>query len=48
MTVPVMFHYHLPVSVQMGSAKGNDLLLLELAHELQPVLPKKITPTSIP
>lgn len=48
MTVPVMFHHHLPVSVQMGSAKGNDLLLLELAHELQSVLPKNITPASIP
>jgi len=48
MTLPVMFHHYFPDSVQMGSAKGNDLLLLELAHELQSVLPKNITPASIP
>ncbi|WP_035887448.1 amidase [Legionella norrlandica] len=39
MTLPVMFQKHLPVSIQMGAAKGNDLLLLELANKLQPMLP---------
>ncbi|AMP90786.2 TPA: amidase [Legionella pneumophila] len=48
MTLPVMFQHHLPVSIQMGAAKGNDWLLLELAHELQSVLPKNLAPASIP
>ena len=39
MTIPVLFHKQLPISVQMGSAKGNDLLLLSLAQELQSLLP---------
>jgi amidase len=39
MTIPVLFNGQLPVSVQMGSAKGNDLLLLSLAQELETLLP---------
>ncbi|KTC90349.1 amidase [Fluoribacter dumoffii] len=39
MTLPVMFHNQLPVSVQMGAAQGNDLLLYSIARELQTVLP---------
>ncbi|CAM2838939.1 amidase [Legionella steigerwaltii] len=39
MTLPVMFHNQLPISVQMGAAQGNDLLLYSLAKELQPMLP---------
>lgn len=39
MTLPVMFDNQLPISVQMGAAKGNDLLLYALAKELQPLLP---------
>lgn len=35
MSLPVLFHNQLPVSVQMGAAKGQDLLLLSLATELQ-------------
>ncbi|KTD57494.1 amidase [Legionella shakespearei] len=40
MTVPVIWHEELPVSVQIGAAKGADLLLLSLAHELEAVIPK--------
>lgn len=39
MTVPVMFHEQLPISIQMGAAKGNDLLLLNLANVLVPRQP---------
>ena len=39
MTLPIMFHEHLPISVQLGAAKGNDLLLLSLAKVLQMSLP---------
>lgn len=42
MTVPVMWHENLPVSVQMGAAKGKDLLLLSLAQELESVRPQFI------
>ena len=38
MTLPVMFHKQLPVSVQLGAAKGKDLLLLTLAGELESML----------
>ncbi|QMT60343.1 amidase [Legionella sp. PC997] len=39
MTIPVMMHHQLPVSIQIGAAQGNDLLLYFLAKELQTVLP---------
>ncbi len=35
MTIPVMHHNHLPVSVQFAAAKGQDKLLFELARQLQ-------------
>ena len=35
MTIPVMYHDHLPVSVQFAAAKGQDRLLLDLAMQLQ-------------
>ncbi|CEG58912.1 amidase [Legionella fallonii] len=38
MTLPVSFHEQLPISIQMGAAQGNDLLLLSLATELQSML----------
>lgn len=40
MTIPVMLHDGLPVSVQFGAAKGRDLDLLNLAQELATQLPK--------
>jgi amidase len=40
MTVPVMWHEELPVSVQIGAAKGADLPLLSLAQELEAILPR--------
>jgi len=39
MTLPVMSHHNLPISIQMGSAQGNDLLLFSIAEELQSMLP---------
>jgi amidase len=39
MSLPVLFHNQLPISVQMGAAKGKDLLLLSLATELSSMLP---------
>ncbi|QEY51642.1 amidase [Legionella longbeachae] len=39
MTIPVMFHNHLPISIQIGSAQNNDLLLYSLAKQLQSMLP---------
>lgn len=40
MTLPVMWHQQFPVSIQMGAAKGKDILLLSLADELESILPK--------
>ncbi len=39
MTLPVMMHNQLPVSIQLGAAQGNDLLLYSLAKELHSMLP---------
>lgn len=39
MTLPVLFHKQLPISIQMGAAQGKDLILLSLANELQSMLP---------
>lgn len=39
MSLPVLFHHQLPISVQLGAAKGKDLLLLTLARELDAMLP---------
>ncbi len=39
MTLPVMIHDQLPVSIQIGAARGNDLLLYSLAKKLQAMLP---------
>jgi amidase len=38
MSIPILFHNQLPVSIQMGAAKGKDLLLFSLAKELQLML----------
>ncbi|KTD05164.1 amidase family protein [Fluoribacter gormanii] len=35
MTIPVMMHHQLPVSIQIGAAQGSDLLLYSLAKDLQ-------------
>lgn len=37
MSLPIFFYNHLPVSIQMGSGRGKDLLLLALANELQSI-----------
>lgn len=47
MTLPVLFDEHLPISIQMGAARGSDLLLLELANELQSMLPNITAPVSV-
>ncbi|AWN74338.1 amidase [Legionella anisa] len=47
MTLPVMMHNQLPVSIQLGAAQGNDLLLYSLAKELQSMLPN-FNPSSLP
>ncbi|WP_058514538.1 amidase [Legionella santicrucis] len=39
MTMPVMFHNYLPISIQLGAAQENDLLLYSLAKQLQLMLP---------
>jgi len=39
MTLPVLFAGNLPISIQLGAAKGKDWLLLHLAQELQSKLP---------
>lgn len=39
MTLPVMFHNQFPISVQMGAAQGNDLLLYSVAKKLHSMLP---------
>ncbi|KTC79609.1 amidase [Legionella cherrii] len=39
MTLPVMFHDQLPISVQMGATQGNDLLLYSVAKKIQSMLP---------
>ncbi|KTD19830.1 amidase [Legionella londiniensis] len=50
MTVPVQFHHHLPVSVQIAAAQGHDAQLLQLALELERMLPdftQAITPKQL-
>ncbi|WP_133129904.1 amidase [Legionella yabuuchiae] len=47
MTIPVCYHNHLPISVQLASGRGMDRRLLQLALQLQPLLPdfsQAITP----
>ncbi|TAL61238.1 MAG: amidase [Legionella sp.] len=39
MTIPVMMHGQLPISVQFGGGRGKDLFLLNLALSLQEYLP---------
>ncbi|MCL9682945.1 amidase [Legionella maioricensis] len=39
MSLPVLFHHQLPLSVQLGAGKGKDLLLLSLARELSAMAP---------
>ncbi|AUH72989.1 amidase [Legionella sainthelensi] len=39
LTIPVMFHNNLPISIQLGAAQNNDLLLYSLAKQLQSMLP---------
>lgn len=39
MTLPVMLHDQLPISVQMGATQGNDLLLYSVAKKMQSMLP---------
>lgn len=39
MTIPVMHHGHLPMSVQFAAAKGKDRFLLQFAQQLQTLLP---------
>ncbi|GGI84728.1 amidase [Legionella impletisoli] len=39
MTIPVCYHDHLPVSVQIAAGKGMDRRLLQLAMQLKPLLP---------
>lgn len=39
MTVPVMFHSHLPCSIQLGASAGHDLELLKLAEQIQQLTP---------
>ncbi|KTD11001.1 amidase [Legionella gratiana] len=38
-TIPILFHHHLPISIQLGAAQENDLLLYSLAKQLQLMLP---------
>ncbi|QDP71653.1 amidase [Legionella israelensis] len=39
MSFPVLYHEHLPVSVQIATAHGKDALLFTLAREIQSLLP---------
>jgi amidase len=39
MTIPVLLHENLPISIQLGSGKNKDFLLLSLAEQLQEKLP---------
>lgn len=39
MTLPVTSYHHLPISIQLGTTQGNDLLLYSLAKQLQSMLP---------
>ncbi|STY29326.1 amidase [Legionella wadsworthii] len=34
LTLPVMMHNQIPISIQLGAAQGNDLILYSLAKEL--------------
>ncbi|KTD76355.1 amidase [Legionella waltersii] len=44
MTIPVLLHENLPISIQLGSGKNKDLLLLSLAEQLQEKLPSFHSP----
>lgn len=47
MTMPVMSHHGLPLSVQFAAAKGQDRLLLELAMHLEKSFPDFSKPVTV-